>query len=88
MHYDVFSKDDYLQLTLMILIAKERSLKINNDECLPRRNDLNFFSQSLFLAQQRYTILENLGKSCNIIEQYLNYILWYKNVINFFFIYN
>ena len=38
MHYDVFSDDDYLQLTLMILIAKERSLKINNDECLIRWN--------------------------------------------------
>ena len=35
-HYDVFSDDDYLQLTLMILIAKERSFKINNDECLIR----------------------------------------------------
>ena len=36
MHYDIFSDDDCLQLTLMILIAKERSLKINNDECLIR----------------------------------------------------
>ena len=34
MHYDVFSNDDYLQLTLKTLIAKERSLKIDNDECL------------------------------------------------------
>ena len=37
-----FSADDYLQLTLMILIAKERSLKINNDICLIRWNNLNF----------------------------------------------
>ena len=43
MHYDVFSNDDYLQLTLMILIAKERSLKINNDECLIRWNNFDFF---------------------------------------------
>ena len=27
MHYDVFKDDDHLQLTLVILIAKERSLK-------------------------------------------------------------
>ena len=84
MHYDVFSDDDYLQLTLMILIAKERSLKINNDECLTRWNNFNFFSQSLFIAQQTCKILENLGKSCNIIEQYLNYLLCYKNVVKFF----
>ena len=42
MHYDVFSDDDYLQLTLMILIAKEWLLNINNDECLIRWNNFNF----------------------------------------------
>ena len=35
-YYDVFTDDDYLQLTLMISIAKERSMKINNDESLTR----------------------------------------------------
>ena len=34
MHYDAFSNNEYLQLTLIILIAKERSIKINNDEFL------------------------------------------------------
>ena len=87
MHYDVFSDDDYLQLTLMILIAKERLFKINIDECFTYRwNNLNFFSQSLSIAQQTCTIFENLGKSCNIIEQYLNYLFCYKNVVQFFYI--
>ena len=36
---------DYLQLTLKTLIAKERSLKINNDECLTRWNN-QFFSRN------------------------------------------
>ena len=84
MHFDVFSDYDYLQLTLMILIAKERSLKINNDECLIRWNNFNFFSQSLFIAQQTCKILENLGKYYNIINQYLNYLLYYKHVVQFF----
>ena len=64
----------------MILIAKERSLKMNNDECLTRWNNFTFFSQPLFIAQQTCKILENLRKSYNIIEQYLNY-LCYKNVV-------
>ena len=51
MHYGVFTNDDDLQLTLVIVIAKERSLKINYDECLTRWNNFNFFSQSLFIAQ-------------------------------------
>ena len=34
MNYIVFTFDDYLQLTHINLIAKERSIKINNDECL------------------------------------------------------
>ena len=59
MHYDVFSDDDYLQLTL----SKERSLKIINDECLIRWNNFNFFSQSLFISQQTCKILETLLNS-------------------------
>ena len=42
MLYCVFANDDYLQLTLKTLIAKERSLKINNDECLTRWNNQIF----------------------------------------------
>ena len=38
MHYNVFPDNACLQLTLMILITKERSLKIDNDECLTRWN--------------------------------------------------
>ena len=34
MHYDFFTDEDYLQLTFIISIVKERSLKRNNDECL------------------------------------------------------
>jgi hypothetical protein len=68
----------------MILISKERSVKINNDECLTRWNNFNFFSQSLFIAQQTCKILRNIEKSYNSIEQYLNYLLCYKNVVKFF----
>ena len=59
-------------------------MKINNDECLTRWNNFNFFSQSLIIAQQTCKILRNIEKSYNIIEQYLNYLLCYKNVVKFF----
>ena len=75
MHYDIFTDDDYLQLTLMI--------KINNDECLNRWIIKTFFSHSLLIAQQTCKIFKNLRKSCNIIEQYLNYLLCYKNYVQY-----
>ena len=84
MHYDIFSNDDYLQLTLLILLSKERSLKINNDECILRWNDFNFFSQSLFIGQLTCNILENLGKNSKLIEQYLEFLLSHKNDVHYF----
>ena len=71
MHYDIFSINDYLQLTLLILISKERAMKINNDECLIRWNEFNYFSQS-FIAKLTYNVLENLGKTSILINQYLD----------------
>lgn len=84
MHYDVFSDNEYLQLTLIILIAKERSLKVNNDESLNRWTNFNYFSQSLFIAQLTCQILKNLGKTCELIEMYLDFVLSYKNDVNYF----
>ena len=84
MHYDVFSDNEYLQLTLIILIAKERSLKVNNDESLNRWTNFNYFSQSLFIAQLTCQILKNLGKTCELTEMYLDFVLSYKNDVNYF----
>ena len=49
-------------------------------------NRWNNLKQSLFIAQQTCKILENLEKPYNIIEQYLNHLLNYKNVVQFFYI--
>ena len=84
MHSDIFSNDDYLQLTLLILLSKERSLKINNDECILRWNDFNFFSQSLFIGKLTCNILENLGKTNKLIKQYLEFLLSHKNDVHYF----
>ena len=83
-YYEAFTYDEYLQITLLILIAKDRSLKINNDTCLNRWNDWNCFSQSIFISQLTCKILDNLGKSCELINQYLEFLIYYKDDALFF----
>ena len=59
-------------------------MKINNDECLIRWNEFNYFSQSLFIAKLTCNVLENLGKTSILINQYLDFLLSYKDNVQYF----
>ena len=43
MFYEEFSTKEYLQITHLILIAKDKSLKISCDDCIKRWTPLNYF---------------------------------------------
>ena len=42
---------EYTQISLLILVAKERSLKISKDDCLKNFNKFNCISQSILVTQ-------------------------------------
>ena len=73
--YEEFSTDDYLQITHLILISKDRSLKISYDECILRWNENNFYAQTLLIIQFSFKLLANAGHETNIISEFENYVL-------------
>ena len=51
MFYEEFSSKEYLQFRHLILIAKDKSLKISYDDCIKIWTHLNYYSQSLLIVQ-------------------------------------
>ena len=84
MFFEQFTLDEYNQITTLILVAKDRCLKISKDECLVRWTNNNCFSQSLFIAQFSIKLLNNLSLSDNIIIEFQQFILKYKNNVDHF----
>ena len=74
-YYEVLSRDDYLQLSQLILIAKERSLKISNDDCIIRWNKDNFYAQTLLLTQFTFKLLTNAGHETLLISEFKDFVL-------------
>ena len=73
--YEEFSTNDYLQLTHLILITKDRSLKISYDKCLLRWNANNFYAQTLLIIQFAFKLLSNAGHETNMITEFENFVL-------------
>ena len=82
--YEQFTLDEYFQISTIIFIAKDRSLKISKDDCLVRWSISNYYSQSLFIAQFAIKLLERLGSKCNVITEFLNFLLKYQQNVSYF----
>ena len=74
-YYEIFPINDYLQLSQLILIAKERSLKISNDDCIVRWNNNNFYAQTLLLIQFTFKLLTNAGHETLLIAEFKDFVL-------------
>ena len=82
--YECFNTSQYTQISLLILIAKERALKINKDDCLTRYNDYNCYAQTLFISQFASKLIENTGLASDLIDKFIDFILIYdKDVTHF-----
>ena len=74
-YYEDFSANDYLQLSHLILIAKDKSLKISNDECIIRWNENNFYAQTLLLIQFTFKLLTSAGHETSFISEFKEFVL-------------
>ena len=76
------------QISLLILVVKERALKINKadfDECLNRYNNNNCYAKMLFIPQFASYLINNTGLSSNLIDKFIEFILIYdKDVTHLF----
>ena len=74
MYYEDFSNDFFLQLTHLILVSKDRSLKISTEDDFVKWDENNFYAHSLILSQFTYKLLEKSGFNNNIIHDFINFI--------------
>ena len=74
-YFEDFSNDEYLQLTYLILVAKERSLQISKDECLSRWNEHNCISQSILITQFVSRLLTNLSLNDQLVLSFLDFLI-------------
>ena len=73
--YEQFSDKDYTQLTMLILIAKDRALKISKEDCILKWNNYNCFSQSLFTVELTRKVLRNTYCTESLIAKFSKYLL-------------
>ena len=81
MFYEEFSTKEYLQITHLILIAKDKSLKISYDDCIKRWTPLNYFSQSLLIVQFTIKLLLNAGFDIDLITSFSNFLLNNQDIL-------
>ena len=83
-HFPVYQNDEYIQISMLTLVAKDRALKISKDEHLLKYDDFNCFAQTLFIAQFASKMLTNTGIDCNFIDKFVEFILLSKNNVQIF----
>ena len=74
MHYPGFSDSEYIQLTHLILIAKDRSLKFSTNDVITNWNENNFLAHSLLISQFTFKLLENSGIQNELVSDFLKFI--------------
>ena len=79
-YFEDFSNDEYLQLTYLILVAKERSLQISKDECLSRWNEHNCISQSILITQFVSRLLTDLSLNDQLVLSFLDFLIGKCNI--------
>ena len=82
--YPQFNDKDFLQISTIILVAKDRALKSSKDEAIKKWTVNNCYSQTLFVAQFAIKILEKTSSYINIASEFLNFLLQYKDNITYF----
>lgn len=82
--YPQFKDKDFLQISTIILVAKDRALKVSKDDSIEKWNVNNCFSQTLFVAQFSIKILEKTSSHINIASEFLDFLLQYKDNSTYF----
>jgi hypothetical protein len=84
MFYDEFSIQDFIQLSHLILISKERALKSSNDISIMRWNHVNYFSQSLLITQFARKLLLSAGFEIDLITSFFEFLVANQLMLQYF----
>ena len=74
-YFEEFSINEYLQLTQLILIAKDKCLKFSIEQCIEHWTTLNFYCHTLLIIQFASKLLINCGNSNDLILSFYDYVI-------------
>ena len=74
MYYEDFSTNEYIQLSHLILAAKDRSMKISKEEKFLNWNENNLFAHSLLVTQFTFKLLEKAGLENDLISNFSKFL--------------
>ena len=80
--YEHFSIKDYLQISLITLVAKDKCLQISKDERLEKWSKFNCLSQSIIIAQYTCKLLNYANLNDDLIVAFSNYLIETCNETN------
>ena len=78
-YYEHFSMKEFTQLSLLILVGKDRCLKISKDECITRWSITNYFAQCLLISNFTSKILTYSGIDNSFINSLYDYMIKNKD---------
>ena len=78
-YYEHFSMKEFTQLSLLILVGKDRCLKISKDECITRWSITNYFAQCLLISNFTSKILTYSGIDNSFINAFYDYMIKNKD---------
>ncbi len=74
MYYEDFSTNDYIQLSHLILAAKDRSMKISKEEKFLNWNENNLYAHSLLVTQFTFKLLDKAGLENDLIANFSKFL--------------
>ena len=78
--YEIFNDLEYMQLSLLILVAKDRGLKISKEDRLEKFTKFNCISQSILVAQFTSKLLSYANINDDLVVEFSNYIIDDNNI--------
>ena len=72
--YNELSHDEYIQLTQLVPISKEKALKYSSNGCIKQCKYYNFFLQSILITQFACKSIEYLGRDSSFLKYLLNFL--------------
>ena len=74
-YFEQFSKNEYLQISLITLVAKEKCLQLSKDDRLEKWNKFNCISQSILIAQFTSKLLTYANLNDDIIMCFHDFLI-------------
>ena len=74
-YFEQLTKSEYLQISLITLVAKEKCLQLSKDDRLEKWNKFNCISQSILIAQFTSKLLTYANLNDDIIISFLDFLI-------------